>query len=251
MEIYFALLISFVAGLIDAIAGGGGLIQLPALLLLFPQLSPGVLLSSNKIPSFAGTLAAAWTFSRKMKLNYKLVLVCSVSALLSSALGAHLVSLLPAVYFRPLVAALLMFAVAVLIFGRFQGQRKEISEFSLIVASGIGGIAGLYDGFFGPGTGTIIITLLASKLSLEFLSASAHAKLINLATNAGAIIYFILSGQVDYRLALPLAAANLLGGFAGSKMALRRGNGFVRKMVLAVAMLVAIRLLAEFSGLSL
>jgi uncharacterized membrane protein YfcA len=250
MELIIALIVSFLAGLVDAVAGGGGLIQLPALLVLFPNIPPAVVLSSNKIPSFSGTVAAAWTFSRRMKLNYTLVAVCSSVALLSSGLGAHLVSLVPAVYFRPLVAGLLMFSVAVVVFGKFEGQKTELREFSLLVAAGIGAAAGFYDGFFGPGTGTIIIALLASKMGLEFLSATAHAKLINLATNGGAIIYFIVSGNVDYGLALPLAAANLLGGLCGSKLALKRGNGFVRKMVLAVALMVAAKLVLELAGVS-
>jgi uncharacterized membrane protein YfcA len=248
MELFIALIVSFVAGLIDAVAGGGGLIQLPALLLLFPSIPPAVVLSSNKLPSFSGTVAAAWTFSRRMKLNYTLVLVCSGAALLTSALGAHLVSLVPAIYFRPLVAGLLMFSVAVVLFGRFEGQKKELGEFSWPIAASIGAAAGFYDGFFGPGTGTIIVVLLASKLGLEFLSATAHAKLINLATNAGAIVYFIASGNVDYGLALPLSAANLLGGVCGSKLALKGGNGFVRKMVLAVALMVAVKLVLELAG---
>jgi uncharacterized membrane protein YfcA len=248
IETLLALIVSFIAGLVDAVAGGGGLIQLPAILILFPNLAPALVLSTNKIPSFAGAAAAAWTFSRRMNLNYSLVAVCSFWALLSSALGAHMVSLVPAIYFRPLVASLLIFSVSVLLFGKFQGDRSEIKIFSWKVASIIGFMAGMYDGFFGPGTGTIIIALLASRLRLEFLSATAHAKLINLATNAGAIAYFILSGNVVYGLALPLALANILGGLVGSRLALHRGNGFVRKMVLAVALLVAAKLLVELVG---
>jgi uncharacterized membrane protein YfcA len=250
MEMFIAFIVSFVAGLIDAVAGGGGLIQLPAILILFPHLAPAVVLSTNKIPSFSGAAAAAWAFSRRMKLNYTLVAVCSVCALASSALGAHLISLVPAVYFRPLVAGLLIFAVVVVLFGKFEGDKNEVHEFSWLAASVIGGLAGFYDGFFGPGTGTIIIVLLASKLRLGFLSATAHAKLINLATNAGAITYFIASGNVEYGLALPLAGANLLGGLVGSKLALKRGNGFVRKMVLAVALFVAAKLVLELAGVA-
>jgi uncharacterized membrane protein YfcA len=146
------------------------------------------------------------------------------------------------------VAGLLIFSVFIVLFGKFEGNKKEVRHFSWATALTIGGMAGFYDGFFGPGAGTIIIALLASKLGLEFLSATAHAKLINLATNAGAITYFVASGNVDYRLALPLAIANTLGGIIGSRLALQRGNGFVRKMVLAVAFLIAAKLVLEFTG---
>jgi uncharacterized membrane protein YfcA len=248
METLIAFFVSFLAGLIDAVAGGGGLIQLPAILLLFPTLPPAVVLSTNKIPSFSGAAAAAWTFSRRIKLSYSLVAVCSCSAVASSAFGAYLISLIPAVYFRPLVAGLLIFSVFIVVFGKFDGNKSGVRQFSLGTALTIGALAGFYDGFFGPGAGTIIIALLASKLGLEFLSATAHAKLINLATNAGAITYFIASGNVDYRLALTLASANTLGGIIGSRLALQRGNGFVRRMVLAVAFLIAAKLMLEFAG---
>lgn len=237
---------AFAAGWVDAVVGGGGLIQLPALLIGLPQATPVAVISgTNKLSSFAGTLVASATYVRRLRVRWQVVVPLIVAAFLGSATGAQLVRLLPKQYFTPIVLVVLVGvgwytwrrpALGLEDHERLTGRRRLLA----IVAIGLG--VGVYDGFLGPGTGTFFVILLVSVLGYGFLQASAYAKLANLTTNAAAIFVLGIQGQVLWLLGACMAAANLTGGFVGARLAIRYGNGFVRRVFLVVVVALVIKL---------
>lgn len=235
---------AFLAGFIDSIVGGGGLIQLPALLFTLPEYPVPKLLGTGKIPSFAGTLTAAYQYAQHVHFQWKLLIAASVSSWIASLLGSSLVSYLDSDMLKPLIL-LLLIAVAVYTFfkkdfGTLKTKEVNASK-SIIYGILIGMALGFYDGFFGPGTGSFLILAFISILGFDFLSASAHAKIVNAFTNLGSIIVFGWQGNIVWHYALPMAAFNLLGSFIGSRMAILRGNTFVRKIFLGVIFLMILR----------
>nr|WP_156612013.1 TSUP family transporter [Auraticoccus cholistanensis] len=237
---------AFVAGWVDAVVGGGGLIQLPALLVTLPDDTPVPVISgTNKVSSVAGTTIATITYLRRVTLDWPVVLPLVVSAAAGSAAGAQLVRLLPRDAFTPIVLVALV-AVGVYTVRRPQmGLHNEVRHTGLAAAwrtALIGLGVGLYDGFLGPGTGSFFVILIVAVLGHGFLQATAKAKLANLTTNLAAISVLAWHGQVYWLLGALMAAANLLGGFTGARMALRNGSAFVRRVFLVVVGLMVVRL---------
>jgi uncharacterized protein len=228
---------AFCAGLIDAIAGGGGLIQLPAMLIGLSKTETVVVLGTNKVPSFFGTAASALTYRRNIKVSSKLLVVMAVPAFTGSMAGASLASLIPAEVLKPLVVALL---IGVLIYTWKRPQLGQIesmrhSEGKRLKISALAALTiGFYDGIIGPGTGSFLILVLVAVMGFAFLSASAIAKVVNVATNAGAILIFGANGEVIWKLGLTLAIANVCGGLIGVRIALRGGSGLVRKVFMGI-----------------
>jgi uncharacterized protein len=224
---------AFLAGFIDAIVGGGGLIQLPALFVLMPGFPPATILGTSKFSGTVGALASAITYSRRIKLDWNDWLPGVIGALVCSFLGARVASLIPASTFRPVVI------VALLIVGAFTLARKDFGSSGtrttgkwlpiLLVGSGIG----FYDGLFGPGTGSFMVFALASS-GLAFLEASATTKFLNFSSNLSALVYFAWTGHVFYAAAIPMAACNILGSVLGARLALARGSEFIRVVFLVV-----------------
>lgn len=223
------LLASVGAGLVDAIVGGGGLIIVPSLFALFPQAVPATLLGTNKAASIWGTGWAAWQFSRRVKLPSR--------RLLGGLIGAWLATRVPADRFR-LALPLVLTAVWVYTLWRKDLGNTHAPHLSprgeALTATGLGGLIGFYDGVFGPGTGSFFVFALVRGLGWDFLHASAAAKRLNFATNVAALAWFIPAGHVVWALALPMAAANVLGSSVGTKLALQHGAGFVRIVFLVV-----------------
>lgn len=234
MLLVLACFAAFLAGLIDAVAGGGGLIQLPALLVLFPEVAVPTLLGTNKAASIAGTGAALLRYARAVPIPWSLAGPAAAAAFVGSFCGARLAVLLPSAWMRPVVIVLLA-AVAIYTF-----IRKDLGSSSALPKGGLpavillGAALGLYDGFFGPGTGSFLLFAFVALLGLDFLRASASAKLINVATNLAALIAFSWAGQVRWELALPMALFNVAGSQVGTRLALARGAGFVRRLFLCV-----------------
>ena len=233
----FLAVAAFCAGLIDAIAGGGGLIQLPALLIGLEKTETVVVLGTNKVPSIFGTTASALTYRRNIKVSSKLLITMALPAFFGSMGGASLASLIPTQILKPLVVALL---IAVLIYtwkrpqlGQFESMRHDEGK-RLKIAAIAALVIGFYDGIFGPGTGTFLVFLLVGLVGYAFLKASATAKFINIATNLGAIISFQLTGHIWWKLGLALAIANVCGAIIGSRLAIRGGSPLVRKVFLVV-----------------
>jgi uncharacterized membrane protein YfcA len=244
-EILFLSLFSFLAGLIDSIAGGGGLIQLPALFIFLPGLPVATLLGTNKLSSICGTTVAAFQYARHVSINWKATLPGTVAAFIFSFLGARIASLLDTKTMRPIVLALL---VGVLIytfvhreFGSHHAPRLG-STVQFFVSAATGMVVGFYDGFFGPGTGSFLIFIFIGIFGFSFLSASASSKVINFTTNLSAVLYFVFTDNVLYQAALPMAVCNILGSVAGTRLAVLKGNRFVRVLFLFVVSGMIIKL---------
>jgi uncharacterized protein len=229
---------AFVAGWVDAVVGGGGLIQLPALLIALPSnTQPAVILGTNKISSFCGTVTSSVTYALRVPLDWRTVAPLVIAAAVGSALGASLAKLLPKDAFTPIVLAALI-AVGTYVWRRPQlgmvSVRKHVGRGHYGRTALIGLVVGAYDGFLGPGTGSFFVILLVAVLGYGFLEASANAKVANLVTNLAAIVVFGLSGSVLWALGLVMGAANLMGGYLGARTAISRGNSFIRKVFLIV-----------------
>jgi len=225
------------AGWVDAVSGGGGLVQLPALLVLLPGASPIQVLATNKLASICGTSVAAATYYRKVRPDLRTALPMAGIALVGSALGALCASLIPSDVFRPLVLVLLIGVAVYTLWrpglGAVQALRWDGRQHH--VAAGLGGLGlGFYDGIFGPGTGSFLVFLLVGLLGYSFLQASAKARIVNIGTNVGALIVFIPQGAPMWALGLAMGACNIAGGWLGAHTAIRRGSRFVRVVFLTV-----------------
>ena len=243
ITIFFLILAAFSAGLVDAIAGGGGLIQLPALLIGLPQASTVEVLGTNKVASVFGTTASALTYRRSVKTDAIFLATMALPALFGSVLGALSASLIPTQSMRPIVFVLLV-AVAIYTWrkpdlGSIEVLRHEKKKRFLISAIA-GLVIGFYDGIFGPGTGSFLMLVLI-YLGFAFLSASAIAKVVNVSTNLGAIMVFGLNGAILWQVGLVLAVANIAGGLLGARLAIRGGSTLIRKVFLFVTIALIIR----------
>lgn len=235
---------AFAAGWIDAVVGGGGLLQLPALLLI-PGIAPVQALATNKLASVFGTATSSVTYYRRAKPDIRTAIPMALIALAGSFAGAGVAVLLPASAFKPIIVVAL---IAVALFTafkpelgaatrlRFQGRKHHV------IAGAAGLVIGFYDGMIGPGTGTFLVIALVALLGYDFLQASAKAKIVNLATNAGALLLFIPHGSVLWGLGLILAAANVAGSYLGSRMAISRGTKFIRIVFLVVVLALIVKL---------
>ncbi len=232
------------AGWVDAVVGGGGLIQLPALLLV-PGLSPVQALGTNKLASVFGTATSAVTYQRRIHPDLRTALPMAAVAGLAGAAGASVAALLPERVFTPVIVVAL---VGIALFTAFRPALggatalRHTGRRHLGTALAVGVVIGCYDGVLGPGTGSFLVFALVSLLGYGFLDASATAKIVNVATNLGALAVFVPHGAVVWGLGLLLAAANTLGGYLGSRTAVRRGTGFVRAVFLVVVTALIARL---------
>jgi uncharacterized membrane protein YfcA len=239
MELLMVSLASLLAGLVDSIVGGGGLVLLPALFATFPNAAPATLFGTNKSASIWGTALATVQYSRRVRLPWSSLLPAALAGLMGSWVGAWSVTQVDASLFRKalplLLTAVLVYTLARKELGRahaprFAGRREAA------VASGVGLLIGFYDGFFGPGTGSFLVFAWVRLLGYDFLHASASAKLINTATNLSALLLFAWQGHVWWHLALAMALANIAGSLIGTRLALRHGSGFVRQVFIVVVL---------------
>lgn len=236
-EVLLLCAFAFLAGLVDAVAGGGGLIQVPALFAVFPSASPAALLGTNKLSSIAGTAIAALRYGWSVPIQWKVILPAAVIAGAGALLGAKAVTLLDPALLRPLILALLAAVVLHTLAQRVMGQTREFSRTARLDAPGVavlGGIIGFYDGFFGPGAGSFLVFGLVKFFGYDFLGATAASKILNLATNFGALVLFATTDNVLYAIGFPMALCNILGGLLGAQLAIVRGNVFIRSMFLIV-----------------
>ncbi|GAB2940658.1 TSUP family transporter [Hymenobacter coalescens] len=228
---------AFLAGFVDAIVGGGGLIQLPAMLLLLKGVPVPTVLGTGKVSSVAGTAAALRRYLGQVPIRWPAVGAAAVTAGVFSFLGARVVSLLPAELLRPLVLGLLV-VIAIYTFWRKDFGSLHAPRLSEqkepVYGALIGLIIGFYDGFFGPGTGSFLLFAFVGLFGYDFLSASASAKVVNVATNLTALAYFAYTGHILWQVALPMAACNMVGSTLGARLALKQGVGFVRGLFLVV-----------------
>lgn len=238
-------LFAFLAGFVDAMVGGGGLIQLPAFFLLMPQLSLVQTLATNKTASFAGTALSTFHYLKNVQLNWRELLPAIISAAAGAFGGALLVSFVHKEQFTPVLILVLLLVLIYTILKKNLGMESThtLSPRKHLLWSILTGlIIGIYDGCIGPGTGSFLVFAFVVIFGYTFMHAAANAKVLNCVTNAAALSFFIVKGAVVWSVALPVAASNMLGNYAGTKLALRRGSGFIRIFFLIVVTALLLKL---------
>lgn len=237
------------AGWVDAVSGGGGMIQLPALFIALPSGTEVNALATNKLSSIAGTAIAARTYVKHVSPDWKTALPMAAVAFCSSAVGAWSAQLVPQQIFGTFVIialiAVWLWTLLTPVLGSVTNLRWKGSRKHYVVALGVGAVIGFYDGIFGPGTGSFLLIALVGLLGYSFLMASATAKFVNLGTNAAALIVFGLTGSVLWLLGFLLALFNIAGAFIGARTAVAKGSSFVRLVFLAVVGVLILRLIWE------
>lgn len=243
------LLAALGAGWIDAVVGGGGLIQLPALL-LFPGITPVQALATNKLGSIFGTTTSAITYYRRTSPDLKTAIPMALTALIGAFGGAALATLLPSEAIKPIIIAAL---IAVLLFTIFKPKAGELSRLRYtghqhyLRAILIGLIIGGYDGMVGPGTGSFLIIAMVTVLGYNFLQSSAKAKIVNLCTNLGALLLFVPTGHVLVGLGVAMGVMNMIGGYLGARMAISKGSAFIRIVFVVVVSALIVKLGADMT----
>ena len=240
----FLLAASFFAGFIDSIAGGGGLIQLPALLIGLPKSETAEVLGTNKLSAVFGTTTAAALYRKQFKPDPKILLAMGLPAFLGSAGGAVLASNIPTSSMRPMVLVLLIIVAVYTWFkpdlGKFENLR-HLPKRRVQIAAFAGVVIGFYDGIFGPGTGSFLMLILVASLGYAFITASAIAKVVNVATNVGAIMVFGINGAVLWQIGIILGVANISGAVLGARLAIKGGSTLVRKVFLLVTVALIVK----------
>lgn len=244
-------LFAFLAGFIDSIVGGGGLIQLPAMLLLLKGVPTPTVFGTGKVSSLMGTAAALRRYAGQVPMQWRSVGPAAVAAGIFAFLGARVVSSLPKEMLPPLVLGLLV-VIAIYTFwrkdfGAIHAPRLPAAREPYYGAL-IGMLIGFYDGFFGPGTGSFLLFAFVGLFGYDFLTASASSKLVNVATNLASLAYFAYTGQILWAVALPMALCNMLGSTLGAHIALKQGTGFVRVLFLVVVGALILKLSTQVFG---
>jgi len=237
-------LFSFAGGFIDAVVGGGGLIQLPAVLVNLPNYPLTTLFGTNKMAALSGTSVAAYQYSKKVEFNFKLLAVTSIAAAISSYSGAKLLSHIHSNTLKPVILVVLIIIAIYTFFKKDLGSvtTKELPiKNQMIYGLLLGLVIGFYDGFFGPGTGSFLGLGFVLIIGFDFVKASAYSKLINCVTNIAALVVFIKQGNFLIEIAILMAISNIAGSFIGAKIALKKGNHFIRIIFLVVVVLMIIR----------
>ena len=230
-DLSFLLTCAIMAGFIDSIIGGGGMIQVPALFAVLQGVPPATLMSVNKLASLVGTAGSAMQYARANKSPWKLVMISSLAAFLASVGGAYLLTQVPGQWLR---SALPFFLIALLIFnlksraGLIHEPKHQHHKQNIIASIGAA-IIGFYDGFLGPGAGAFYKLLYTRIMGFDFLRSAAPSKFLNIASNLGALCVFLYLGYMDWKLGILLAIANFAGGQIGSRFAIKHGNIFIRK----------------------
>jgi len=237
MEWLILTLASLLAGFVDAIVGGGGLILMPALFATFPNAAPATLLGTNKSASVWGTAAATWRYARRVPVRWQALLPAAAVCALGAWLGAWAVTVVPADGLRRalpfILAGVLAYTLARKDMGRHHAPRLAGAA-ETVAACAVGGVIGFYDGLFGPGTGSFFVFLFVRVLGYDFLHASASAKLLNTTSNVAAVALFAWKGHVWWHYGLAMAVANVAGSLLGTRLAFKHGAGFVRGVFLVV-----------------
>ncbi len=246
IEIIISLIVfAFMAGAIDAAVGGGGLIQIPAIIGSLPHLAPATVFGTNKLASIFGTASAAFSYLKQVKLPWLLLGIIALCSFVSSFIGAASVTLIPVEVFKPFILIMLI-VIAIYTFTKKQFGRVHVEQKlnrKMLVMAAIGSLAiGFYDGMFGPGTGSFFIFFFIRYLSVDFLHASALSKIGNFTTNLAALSFFVPTGHVLFQIGGMMALANICGALLGVRLALKYGSGFIRILFLILVSLLICRM---------
>lgn len=239
------------AGFVDAVVGGGGLIQLPALLLGLPNATPVQILATNKLGSICGTTVSSATYYRRIKPDPKTFVPLMLLAFAGAFCGALVASRIPREAFEPIVLVVLLAVGAYVLLKPSLGEATELRFAGgqhLSAALAVGFVIGFYDGALGPGTGSFLVFALVGLLGYSFLEASAKARLANWATNLGALALFVPQGAVLWKVGLVMGACNLVGGYAGARVAVSKGAKFVRVFFIVVVSAFVVRIGGDVLG---
>ena len=237
MELLIVSLASLLAGFVDAIVGGGGLILVPALFAVFPTTPAATLFGVNKGASIWGTAVATVQYARRVEMRWAALLPAAAVGFFSSLAGAWLVTVVSSGFLRKALPLVLLAVLVYTLIKKNLGQHhtpRYSGRTETAAACCIGLVLGFYDGFFGPGAGSFLVFLFVRWLGYDFLSASASAKLLNTASNLAALALFAYKGHVWWHFALAMAAANVVGSLLGTRLALKHGTGFVRLVFIGV-----------------
>jgi uncharacterized protein len=235
---------SFIAGFIDSIVGGGGLVQVPAFFILYPQLAVPYIIGTNRLASAVGTSVAAWNYARTVRIPWKTVLFAGAMAAIFAYLGALVQSHLPTYILKPTIFFLIVLIAIYTFKNKTFGHEENIQlphHKIPLYAALIGGIMGFYNGCIGPGTGSLLVFGFVSVIGYSFLRASAISKIVNVTADVFSLIFFFMNKYIIFHIALPMMACNVAGSFIGSKMAVLRGNVFVRQVFLVVLFGILLR----------
>jgi uncharacterized protein len=239
------------AGFVDAVVGGGGLIQLPALLLGLPNAAPVQILATNKLASICGTSVSSVTYYRRVRPDPRTFGPLMLLAFAGAVLGALVASQIPREAFEPIVLVVLVLV------GGYVLLKPDLGSETVLRHSGgrhlgtamlVGFAIGFYDGAMGPGTGSFLVLSLVALLGYSFLEASAKARMANWATNLGALVVFVPQGAVLWKVGLLMGVGNLLGGYVGARVAVSRGARFVRVFFIVVVSAFVVRIGGDVLG---
>jgi uncharacterized membrane protein YfcA len=235
---------AFAAGCIDAIAGGGGLIQLPALFAVYPDAAPTTLLGTNKFASIFGTSNAVRHYSKIVSIPWRMLLPLMVLVLVASGTGALLATHLSPEHYRPLVPVLLIMVLIIILRNKHLGndhQPRLFTRHHYVIATMLIAGIGFYDGFFGPGTGSFFMFVFVRVYGYDFINAAASARVLNVMTNVAAIILFAATAKIMWLLGAAMAVSNIVGSTLGTHLAMRGGNLFIRKVFVAIVVALIVR----------
>ncbi len=235
--------VAFVAGVIDAIAGGGGLLTIPALMAV--GVSPLQALATNKLQSSFGTASAVYAFARKGRIDFRRFARPAVGAFVGSVLGAWTLQRIDPAFLAGLVPVLLIAMVIYFTVAPRASEEDRHSRFGDGALVGIVIATGFYDGFFGPGVGSFLTTILVALFGMGLVSATAHTKFLNLSSNIAALITLMIGGHVLWTIGLLMATSSVVGGQVGAHLALRVGGKMIRPLLVIMALALTAKLLAD------
>lgn len=235
--------VAFVAGTIDAIAGGGGLLTIPAL--LAAGVPPVGAIATNKLQSSFGTASAVLAFARKGRIDFRRFLRPALCAFVGSALGAWTLQRLNPAFLSGLIPMLLILMVLYFLFAPKASEEDRQAQFGPVALVAIVSAIGFYDGFFGPGTGSFLTTALVALFGLGLVSATAHTKFLNLSSNIAALLILIVGGHVLWTLGLLMAVSSIAGGQLGAHLAMRVGGKVIRPLLVTMSLVLTAKLLAD------
>lgn len=250
LSVIILCLFAFTAGFVDAVSGGGGMIQLPAMFILQPQLSLVQTLATNKMCSFSGTSVAAARYIKQVHIDWKHISPAIIASFVASFAGALLVSYIHKEQFMPFIICALVIVLAYTVLKKQLGMQHVVKTLSptrhLLYAIATGGVLGLYEGLIGPGTGSFLVFAFILLFGYDFLHASANAKIINVTANIGALLFFIAKGFVVWHIAIPVALCNMLGNYTGAHVAIKKGSAFVRVFFIVISLALIVKLSYDY-----
>ena len=235
---------ALLAGFVDSIVGGGGLVQVPALFILYPHFEIPRIIGTNRFSSFMGTAVAGYQYSKKVEIPWRTVIYAGIGAGIMAFLGAKISDIVDEKILKPVILVL-MTVIAIYTFTKKDlGQDEKLKfELAKVPFYGllIGSSAGFYNGFVGPGTGSLLVFGFVSIIGYGFLKASAISKIVNVIADVSSLGFFISAGYVQFEIAIPMMICNMIGAYFGSKMAILKGNEFVRNFFLIVIFALILR----------